>query len=52
MSPYQVSGSFMLTAIFLALLCWAFGDPSQHRPTADQRYGCTIAQQAPNGDCK
>lgn len=21
-------------------------------PTADQRYGCTVAQQAPNGECK
>lgn len=21
------------------------------RPTPDQLYGCTVAQQAPNGDC-
>lgn len=48
MSPLQLGGGLMLTAVFLF---WAFGEPA-HKPTADQLYGCTVQQQAPNGECK
>lgn len=24
----------------------------RHKPTADELYGCTVKQQAPNGDCR
>lgn len=51
MNPYQFSGGLMLTAVFLACLFWVFGEPGHSHPTADQLYGCTIKQQAPNGDC-
>lgn len=36
------------------LILWAVGDTVDHftRPTADQLYGCTVEQQAPNGECK
>lgn len=51
MSPYQFSGGLILTAAFLAVLFWTFGEPV-HKPTADKLYGCTVQQQAPNGECK
>lgn len=33
----------------LALVIGSYLQPDQ--PTEDQLYGCTVAQQAPNGDC-
>lgn len=31
---------------------YALGYRHRHTPTADQKYGCTVAQQAPNGECQ
>jgi tetrahydromethanopterin S-methyltransferase subunit E len=34
--------------VLVTILLW-----NKHsEPTADQRYGCTIEQRAPNGECK
>lgn len=48
----------IVLAVLFAICCWAY-TPSrdlsvfEHRYlTPDQRYGCTPAQQAPNGECK
>ena len=35
----------------LVFAAWLGGYHIVMRPTADQLYGCTIKQQAPNGDC-
>jgi hypothetical protein len=35
----------------LAALLWLDGYHFVQKPTPDQLYGCTVAQQAPNGDC-
>lgn len=35
---------------YAALAVWLLW-PSNPGPTPDQLYGCTIKQQAPNGDC-
>lgn len=34
-------------------ILYAVGETIEHfsRPTADELYGCTVQQQAPNGDC-
>lgn len=36
------------TIAVAAFLLWPRNTP----PTADELYGCTVAQQAPNGECK
>lgn len=41
------------TCVVVTIFC-VVGETIEHftpQPTADQRYGCTIKQQAPNGDC-
>jgi len=39
--------------IGLILAIWIIGGfHFRHTPTADELYGCTPAQQAPNGECK
>lgn len=35
----------------IALILGSYLEPS-NQPTEDQRYGCTVAQQAPNGECQ
>lgn len=37
--------------IFLTLTFWLGGYHFVHKPTPDQLYGCTLQQQAPNGEC-
>lgn len=37
--------------VCLALAFWLGGYHIVWTPTEDQLYGCTIKQQAPNGDC-
>lgn len=43
-------------AICVAILAmYAVSETIEHftpKPTADQLYGCTVKQQAPNGECK
>lgn len=39
----RISVMFVLTALLVGC---------GERPTADQRYGCTVKQQAPNGECQ
>lgn len=38
-----------IAALIVGYIISAFEEPA---PTADQLYGCTIAQQAPNGECR
>lgn len=38
--------------IACGLALWATAYHFRHQPTADELYGCTVAQQAPNGECK
>lgn len=38
-------------ALALAIVLVIRGIAMRHRPTVDQRYGCTVAEQMPNGDC-
>lgn len=40
-----------IAAAAISLLWWLGGYHIVWRPTPDQLYGCTVAQQAPNGDC-
>ncbi len=44
----------MLLAAFAlwAFMLWMKGYHIVWKPTEDQLYGCTVAQQAPNGECK
>lgn len=39
-------------AICFAVALLAQGFHVRQKPTADELYGCTVAQQAPNGECK
>lgn len=39
-------------AVCFLVAIFAQGYHVRHKPTADELYGCTVAQQAPNGDCK
>jgi len=48
--PIVVVVTGLLGAIFIIGLAAGFHIKS--KPTADQRYGCTFAQQAPNGECR
>lgn len=44
-----------IIAAVTALLAFAFWYGGYHivwAPTEDQLYGCTVAQQTPNGECK
>lgn len=41
---YAISIAAVAAALFVF---W----PHHQQPTPDQLYGCTIQQQAPNGDC-
>jgi hypothetical protein len=44
-----------LIIAIIVLLVWAWFALGYHivwKPTEDQLYGCTIEQQAPNGECK
>lgn len=36
----------------IAFLLWVNGYHIKHTPTPDQLYGCTVANEAPNGECK
>lgn len=40
-----------LAVCAVGLFLWLDGYHIVWRPTPDQLYGCTVAQQAPNGDC-
>jgi len=43
----------LIAAIALgAFAFWLGGYHIVWKPTPDQLYGCTVAQQAPNGECK
>jgi len=62
-SPGEAWRRFLFGAfIFLGSICgiglgvaclflWLKGYHIVRQPSPDQIYGCTIAQQAPNGDC-
>lgn len=39
-------------AIVLAVAWHVLGFHIVHKPTEDQLYGCTVEQQAPNGECQ
>lgn len=39
-------------AIFLAAAWYSLGYHIVYAPTPDQLYGCTVEQQAPNGECE
>jgi hypothetical protein len=43
------AGLWLLAAI---LICFAVHQTLKRHPTPDELYGCTVAQQAPNGECK
>lgn len=40
-----------LGLVMLAIALWLDGYHIVYKPTPDQLYGCTVVQQAPNGDC-
>ena len=42
-------GALAVISIVVSLSLFA---SCSHKPTADELYGCTPAQQAPNGECK
>lgn len=45
--------SFCCAVITLGIIAWfALGFHIVHTPTPDQLYGCTVEQEAPNGECK
>lgn len=39
-------------AVCLGLVLWLSGYHFSQQPSSDQLYGCTVAQQAPNGECR
>ena len=41
-----------LVAVLTSLVLVWHGWNIRHQPTADELYGCTVAQQAPNGECE
>lgn len=44
---------FLLSIVLVAILFgWVLGYHLVWKPTPDQLYGCTVEQQAPNGECK
>lgn len=45
---FRLLVAIVCTGLVIFLLIWIF---RPNPPTADQLYGCTIKQQAPNGDC-
>lgn len=44
--------SVAASAALIAIALWAAGYHIVWKPTPDQLYGCTVAQQAPNGECQ
>lgn len=40
-----------LITVIAAFALWLVGYHIVWKPTPDQLYGCTVAQQAPNGEC-
>lgn len=44
--------AFLAAIILVGVWAWfALGFYFVHKPTPDELYGCTVAQQAPNGEC-
>lgn len=45
---------YALIFVGLVLALWVIHDQlgNRHRPTAAELYGCTVEQEAPNGECK
>ena len=48
----NVAITLLLAAGMIAFVLWALGYHIVWAPTEDQLYGCTVAQQAPNGECQ
>lgn len=44
--------TLLFALLFLGFVFWLGGYHIVHKPTEDQLYGCTVAQQAPNGECR
>lgn len=47
----------MMKALVIGIMCLVLvfllaGYHIRYQPTADELYGCTVAQQAPNGECQ
>lgn len=42
--------TFFILGGLVAWMLWSH--LTRHVPTADELYGCTVAQQAPNGECQ
>jgi hypothetical protein len=45
----------VMAAVALSAVLFAVGETVEHftpHPTPDQLYGCTVEQQAPNGECR
>lgn len=47
-----ISRWFLALVIVLVVGFFALGYHIVYAPTPDQLYGCTVAQQAPNGECQ
>lgn len=48
---YGIMTGIAMVAVCFVLVSQIAGVRWQPVPTADELYGCTIKQQAPNGDC-
>jgi hypothetical protein len=46
-------GALIVLMLWTTFIIWyAVHIDVVHKPTEDQLYGCTVEQEAPNGECK
>lgn len=50
--PLRFLGNAALLSVLLSLTFWMLGYHIIWAPTKDQLYGCTVENEAPNGECK
>lgn len=44
--------ALIVASVFVVIVAYMMGYHVVWPPTEDQLYGCTVAQQAPNGECR